>query len=361
MIREKSLVELYKEKLKERENENNLLNKGLNLNSGNNDLNNKKLEENQEMNNINFKQNWFNSGFPNIIERNIPSTINIKNYSNNSRSIMNERYNKELINNNNHNSSYPYYRNNENINNRSINIKSPFNNENNKNIYEKIFLSNSINNNNYFNENYRELINGYRTPFYENNSNSMDNYKARIKRINLEKRIENMNNLFNELKKSEKLENRIIDDWRRNNNLGYKLKKEWGNDDKIYELKRIKRRHMDLENLLICKIKKLKEEKWELELKINEKKYYNNNNIGNEYNIEELNKLQSELKDKEDRIKYLELATKQLDNKINNNEIKNKVNEKEMELNRNELWKNKLEKRNREINIILDNQLRKKI
>ena len=67
----------------------------------------------------------------------------------------------------------------------------------------------------------------------------MDNYKARIKRINLEKRIENMNNLYNELKKSENLENSIIDDWRRNNNLGYKLKKEWGKDDKIYELKRV--------------------------------------------------------------------------------------------------------------------------
>ena len=352
MIREKSLVELYKEKLKERENENYLLN----LNSGNNDLNNKKLVENQQMNNINFKQNWFKSGFSNTIEKNTPSTINLKNHLNNNRNLMNERYNKELINNNN---SYPYNRNNENINNRSINIKSPFYDANNKNTYEKIFLSNSINNNNYFNENYRELINGYRTPFYENNSNSMDNYKARIKRINLEKRIENMNNLYNELKKSENLENSIIDDWRRNNNLGYKLKKEWGKDDKIYELKRVKRRHMDLENLLISKIKKLKEEKWELEIKINEKMYYNNN-VGNENNIEELNKLKSELKDKEDRIKYLELATKQLDNKINNNEMKNKEMEKEMLYNKNELWKKKLESRNREINLILDNQLRKK-
>jgi hypothetical protein len=349
MKREKSLVEEYKDKLKERENY------LLNLKSGNNDLNNKNLVQNQQMNNINIKQKWFNSGFSNTIEKNVPSTINLKNYLNNNRNIMNERYNKELINNNNHNNSYPYNRNNENINNRSINIKSPFNNENNKNIYEKIFLSNSINNN-YFNENYRELINGYRTPFYENISNSMDNYKARIKRINLEKRIENMNNLYNELKKSENLENSIIDDWRRNNNLGYKLKKEWGKDDKIYELKRVKRRHMDLENLLISKIKNLKEEKWELEIQLNEKKYYNNN-IGNEYNIEELNKLQNELKDKEDRIKYLELATEQLDNKINNNEKKNK----EMELSRNESWKKKLENRNREIDLILDNQLRKKI
>jgi hypothetical protein len=113
---------------------------------------------------------------------------------------------------------------------------------------------------------------------------------------------------------------------------------------------------MDLENLLISKIKNLKEEKWELEIQLNEKKYYNNN-IGNEYNIEELNKLQNELKDKEDRIKYLELATEQLDNKINNNEKKNK----EMELSRNESWKKKLENRNREIDLILDNQLRKKI
>lgn len=348
MKREKSLVEEYKDKLKERENY------LLNLKSGNNDLNNKNLVQNQQMNNINIKQKWFNSGFSNTIEKNIPSTINLKNYLNNNRNIMNERYNNELI--NNHNNLYPYNRNNENINNRNINIKSTFNDENNKNIYEKIFLSNSINNNNYFNENYRELLNGYRTPFYENNSNSMDNYKARIKRINLEKRIENMNYLFNEIKKSEKLEKRIIDDWKRNNNLGYKLKKEWGKDDKIYELKRIKRRHMDLENLLISKIKNLKEEKWELEIQLNEKKYYNNN-IGNEYNIEELNKLQNELKDKEDRIKYLELAKEQLDNKINNNEIKNK----EMELSRNESWKKKLENRNREIDLILDNQLRKKI
>ena len=89
----------------------------------------------------------------------------------------------------------------------------------------------------------------------------MGGYKTRIKRINLEKRIENKNNSFNEIKKSEKLEKRIIDDWKRNNNLGYKLKKEWGKDDKIYELKRVKRRHMDLENLLISKIKKLKERK----------------------------------------------------------------------------------------------------
>lgn len=348
MIREKSLVEQYKEKLKEREKENYLLN----LNSGNIDSNNKQLIENQKMNDINIKQNWFKSGFSNTIEKNIPSRINLKDFSNNNRGIMNERYNKELINNNNSN---PYNRNNENINNRSIIIKSPFNNEENKNIYEKIFLNNSINNN-YFNENYWESINGYRTPFYENNSNSMDNYKARIKRINLEKRIENMNNLFIELKKSERLENKIIDDWRRNNNLGYKLKKDWGKDNKINELKRVKRRHMDLENLLITKIKKLKEEKWELEIKLNEKQYYNNNNIGNENNFEEINKLQNELKVKEEKIKYLELATKQLDNKINNNEIKNK----EMELNKNELWKKKLEKRNREINLILDNQLRKK-
>ena len=84
---------------------------------------------------------------------------------------------------------------------------------------------------------------------------------------------------------------------------------------------------------------------------------YYNNNVGNENNIEELNKLKSELKDKEDRIKYLELATEQLDKKINNNEMRNK----EMELNKNELWKKKLESRNREINLILDNQLRKKI
>ena len=354
MKREKSLVEQYKEKLKEGENEY----KGLNLKSGNNDLNNKNLVQNQEMNNINIKQKWFNSGFSNTIEKNIPSTINLKNYLNNSRNIMNERYNKELI--DNHNNLYSYNRYNEyneNINNRdrNRNIESTFNDVNNKNIYEKIFLSNSINNNNndYFNENYRELLNGYRTPFYENYSNSMDNYKARIKRINLEKRIENMNNLFNEIKKSEILEKRIIDDWKRNNNLGYKLKKEWGKDDKIYELKRVKRRHMDLENLLISKIKKLKEEKWELEIELNEKKYYNNNG----YNFEELNKLENELKDKEDRIKHLELATEQLDNKINNNEIKNK----EIELSRNESWKKKLENRNREIDLILDNQLRKKI
>ena len=352
MKREKSLVEQYKEKLKERENEY----KGLNLKSGNNDLNNKNLVQNQEMNNINIKQKWFNSGFPNRIEKNIPSTINLKNYLNNSRNIMNERYNKELI--DNHNNLYSYNRYNEyneNINNRdrNRNIKSTFNDVNNKNIYEKIFLSNSINNNNYFNENYRELLNGYRTPFYEKYSNSMDNYKARIKRINLEQRIENMNNLFNEIKKSEILEKRIIDDWKRNNNLGYKLKKEWGKDDKIYELKRVKRRHMDLENLLISKIKKLKEEKWELEIELNEKKYYNNN----KYNFEEINKLENELKDKEDRIKHLELATEQLDNKINNNEIKNK----EIELSRNESWKKKLENRNREIDLILDNQLRKKI
>jgi len=348
MKREKSLVEQYKEKLKERENGNYLLN----LNYGNNDINNNKLIENQQMNNLNIKQKWFRSGFPNTIESNIPSNIKLKKFSNNNRGIMNERYNKELINNNNHNNLYPYNRNSETINNRSINIKSPYNN---KDIYEKLFLSNSINNN-YFNENYRELMNGYRTPFYENNSNSMDNYKARIKRINLEKRIENMNNLYNELKRSENLENRIIDDWRKNNNLGYKLKKEWGKDDKIYELKRVKRRNMDLENLLISKIKKLKEEKWELEIKLNEKKYYNNN-IGNEYNIEEINKLQSELKDKEDRIKHLELAAEKLDNKNNNDEMKNKENE----LSKNELWKQKLESRNREINLILDNQLRKKI
>jgi len=351
MKREKSLVEQYKEKLKERENGNYLLN----LNYGNNDINNNKLIENQQMNNLNIKQNWFRSGFPNTIESNIPSNIKLKKFPNNNRGIMNERYNKELINNNNHNNLYQYNRNNENINNRSINIKSPYNDTKNKDIYEKLFLSNSINNN-YFNENYRELMNGYRTPFYENNSNSMDNYKARIKRINLEKRIENMNNLYNELKRSENLENKIINDWRRNNNLGYKLKKEWDKDDKIYELKRVKRRKMDLENLLISKIKKLKEEKWELEIKLNEKMYYNNN-IGNEYNIEEINKLQNELKDKEDRIKHLELAAEKLDNKNNNDEMKNKENE----LSKNELWKQKLESRNREINLILDNQLRKKI
>ena len=100
MIREKSLVEEYKEKLKERENENYLLN----LKSGNNDLNNKNLVQNQQMNNINIKQKWFNSGFSNTIENNIPSTINLKKYLNNNRNILNERYNKELI--NNHNNSY---------------------------------------------------------------------------------------------------------------------------------------------------------------------------------------------------------------------------------------------------------------
>ena len=385
MYSRKSKVELYREKLKERglyenyildnrnenKNNNNLIqNHLLNNNKDSNIINimdksNNNFEyQNQKDNltfiqninnnisdfNDNMKQKWFNSQFQNKnFETGIPSKINLKNpeyytdrYRNNEKIYVINNYNLSNI---------PYS--------LSRNIKNAIISQTyedilNKNNYEKRNISNSIDYN--FNN---EKLNRYRrTPLYGNNSSNnyntlrkeleLEDYKKRKQNMNFE-RVKSMNTLFEELNNTKKLENKMIEDWRRNSGyLGYKYKKEWDNDDKKYKLKR---ENIDLENQINVQLKKLKEEKWEKEIELNEKKYY--------YNIkkDEINKLEKELNDKDEQIKKLELSTQILQNKYNDSDNKNEKEKEKIRksLNLSENKEKKLNDRNKELNFMLNN------
>ena len=384
MYSRKSKVELYREKLKERglyenyildnrnenKNNNNLIqnhllnnNKDSNIININDKSNNNFEYQNQKDNltfiqninnnisdfNDNMKQKWFNSQFQNKnFETGIPSKINLKNPE-----YYTDRYrNNDIYVINNYNLSNIPYSLSRNIKNTII--SQTYEDILNKNNYEKRNISNSIDYN--FNN---EKLNRYRrTPLYGNNSSNnyntlrkeleLEDYKKRKQNMNFE-RVKSMNTLFEELNNTKKLENKMIEDWRRNSGyLGYKYKKEWDNDDKKYKLKR---ENIDLENQINVQLKKLKEEKWEKEIELNEKKYY--------YNIkkDEINKLEKELNDKDEQIKKLELSTQILQNKYNDNDNKN---EKEKEnirksLNLSENKEKKLNDRNKELNFMLNN------
>ena len=384
MNSQKSKIELYREKLKERglyenyildnrnenKNNNNLIqnhllnnNKDSNIININDKSNNNFEYQNQKDNltfiqninnnisdfNDNMKRKWFNSQFQNKnFETGIPSKINLKNPE-----YYTDRYrNNDIYVINNYNLSNIPYSLSRNIKNTII--SQTYEDILNKNNYEKRNISNSIDYN--FNN---EKLNRYRrTPLYGNNSSNnyntlrkeleLEDYKKRKQNMNFE-RVKSMNTLFEELNNTKKLENKMIEDWRRNSGyLGYKYKKEWDNDDKKYKLKR---ENIDLENQINVQLKKLKEEKWEKEIELNEKKYY--------YNIkkDEINKLEKELNDKDEQIKKLELSTQILQNKYNDSDNKN---EKEKEnirksLNLSENKEKKLNDRNKELNFMLNN------
>ena len=384
MYSRKSKVELYREKLKERglyenyildnryenKNNNNLIqnhllnnNKDSNIININDKSNNNFEYQNQKDNltfiqninnnisdfNDNMKRKWFNSQFQNKnFETGIPSKINLKNPE-----YYTDRYrNNDIYVINNYNLSNIPYSLSRNIKNTII--SQTYEDILNKNNYEKRNISNSIDYN--FNN---EKLNRYRrTPLYGNNSSNnyntlrkeleLEDYKKRKQNMNFE-RVKSMNTLIEELNNTKKLENKMIEDWRRNSGyLGYKYKKEWDNDDKKYKLKR---ENIDLENQINAQLKKLKEEKWEKEIELNEKKYY--------YNIkkDEINKLEKELNDKDEQIKKLELSTQILQNKYNDSDNKN---EKEKEnirksLNLSENKEKKLNDRNKELNFMLNN------
>ena len=274
----------------------------------------KQNQMNDESNNNNIydmKRKWFNNQLPsrNIGKKATPQ-IQFNSFANAGKNILNQRY----INNN--------------INNIGQNL-TRWDIPQNKLYSKSVELNpelNNINNNRIFQEN--NLLNHSNDKIYEN-QNKLNNYSnltpyplnaSYFIKPEIKSEFKIINNLLNELKKNENLENRMIEEWKYNNNIGINQRKEKEMEKNdfniIYELKRVKRKNMDLENQLIAKAKKLKEGKWLLDdNKIIEKLNYNKYII--EENKNEIDKLKRELKDKEDKIKQLELSTEELENNIN--------------------------------------------
>lgn len=389
MTNHKSLVEQYREKLKERDLYNtffldnqyenltdnqlkiklNQNNNNLNTNNHRNYLNNNKFINNNQtisnkinnniydnnnknintINDENIKQNWFNKPFLNgILESSRTPEVKLNNLANNGRRILNQRY----VNYNGGNIPNTNIETNNNY--KSMQLNPRYNGINNNNIInEKINLSKS-NDNIYQN---RDSLNNYMIPYDENylidkynrlkHDIKIEEEKKRIKNIAFERKIQIMNNLFGDLKKNEKLENKLIEEWKNNNFYGYKSKKERGKKENfniIFELQRVKRKNMDLENQIIARTKKLnEEEKWKLENDLIQKKCYN-------YNNNENNRMEKELEYKNDKIKELEIKNELLEKKFNNE----KKDEYRLKINQNENGRKKLEDRNKEIDIVLD-------
>ena len=352
----KSKVEIYKEKLKERDLfHNNILhdkyknqekedekNNNSNYKNSFSEINNNIYNKNEFFNNndkninnnsVNFKNNWFQGKFPNKIfeERKTPQ-ISLNNFANNGRKIMNQRYinNNNPYKNNNDNNSNSY-----NLNYRSVQLNPRPLELNTNEFYEK---NNLINSNDKIYE-YSKESNNYGIQY-------------NIRKNNFNKDILEINNLLNELQKNEKLEQKMIDEWKNNNFLmKYKNEKEneknnWNNNFNIvYEIKKVKRKNMDLENQLIFKSKKFSEEIYNNDFL--ERVKYIKPIYNDEKYTDEIRKLKNELKDKEDKIKELEYSSIFSGNDFNNKkeEIKNNILENENKI---KLLKN----RNKEIDNI---------
>ena len=289
-------------------NNNNYIKNIINGRQNNNiEINNK---NNTNTNNYEMKNNWFNGQLLPNRNKERPRQISLQNFENNGRNILNQRY----INYNNCNLNNesimpsPF-----NINSKSVQINPIYNRINNEPLYEKKYLNKS-NDKIFENKN----IFYYNIPYHENNNN-INNYNNKLKQEEIITgnngfiyNIQTVNNLYNELKKNEKLENKLIEEWKNNNNLNFIInkEKEWAKFDNfniIDELKRIKRKNMDLMNLLITKSKKIKNEKWIFDDTINYYKFFRDKEIENNKN--EIVRLKEEIKDKELKIRELEMNT----------------------------------------------------